>query len=150
MMMPGGGIDKKEYLLCDIHESEKLAQEIAKSLKPSDIIAFYGDLGSGKTFFCQEIIRTLTNNPALNVISPTFNLLQTYHIPKSETIIYHYDLYRLQDQSELYELGIDEALNEKNICLIEWPELIVDILPKTLISVYLKIIENNRRSCIIK
>ena len=141
-------IQKKEYLLKDADDSQKLAQEIADSLHPSNVLAFYGDLGSGKTFFCKEIIRTLITDPSLNVISPTFNLLQNYTL-KNYTI-YHYDLYRLNDISEIYELGIEDAFSENNICLIEWPEIIEAILPKNSMHIRLKIIENNKRSCIIQ
>lgn len=141
-------IEKKEYLLKGLEDSMELAQKIANALKASGVLALYGDLGSGKTFFCQEIIRTLANNPMLNVISPTFNLLQSYEM--QDYTVYHYDLYRLNDISDTDELGIEDAFSEKNICLIEWPEIIETILPKNSMHIRLKIIENDQRSCIIQ
>lgn len=147
-MMLRAGIEQKEYILRDINESQNLAKKIAQSLKPSDVIALHGDLGSGKTFFCREIIRELMQDPSLNVVSPTYNLLQTYQL--TTCTIYHYDLYRIKDQSEFDELGIDDALRETNICLIEWPELIIDILPKKSMHIYLNITENDQRLCIVK
>jgi tRNA threonylcarbamoyladenosine biosynthesis protein TsaE len=135
-----------EYILNNEQDSINLAAQIAKNIKPGDILTFTGDLGSGKTFLCRQIIKGLCGSNT-NVISPTFNLLQIYDWGNCS--IYHYDLYRLKNISEIYELGIEEALTS-NICLIEWPELIKDILPKAIVTFKIEIINENKRRLFIK
>lgn len=130
-------------ILNNQQESIELAHNIAKNLLAGDILTFTGDLGSGKTFLCREIIKYCCGQDT-NVISPTFNLLQTY---KADNFtIYHFDLYRLKSLSETYELGIEEAL-QNNICLIEWPKIIEHILPNSTIKFNLQIIGNGKILC---
>ena len=132
------------YELNDIEESKTLARRIAAGLHKGDIVTFHGDLGSGKTFFAREIIRFYCGNNTI-VPSPTFNILQIYKTDGFS--IYHYDLYRLNSPSDLYELGFEEALGN-NICLIEWPEMAASFLPQG-IEVYLEI-KNDIRVCRIR
>lgn len=101
-------------------ETIKFAIEFAKTITPGTPILLYGTLGVGKTFFTSEIIKTLTSK-SQSVPSPTFSILQTYTSIKGE--IYHYDLYRIKDENELFELDIDNAL-KNHITIIEWPEII--------------------------
>ncbi len=131
-----------EFILKSETETINLAQKIAHKIQKGNILAFSGDLGAGKTFLCRHIIKTLCGSNA-QVVSPTFNLLQIYQAKEFD--IYHFDLYRLKNLEEIYELGIEEALNQ--ICLIEWPEIINDILPKEdLIYIKIKIIDNTTRT----
>lgn len=126
-------------------ETKKLAKLLAQSLKPNDIALLNGDLGAGKTFFCREVIKYFCGENT-SIISPTFNLLQTYKA--SNFTIYHYDLYRLKSPEEIYELGFEEALNG-NLILIEWSEIIKHLLPTTLIEVNLEVLDANKRLCSI-
>ncbi len=135
----------KTILLNNEEESKFLAHSIAKDLRAADIITFSGDLGSGKTFICREIIRHLSGIN-YDVTSPTFNLLQIYTAPKF--LIYHFDLYRLNNSSEIYELGIEEAF-QGNLCLIEWPQIIEEMLPLPITKIHLQITDNNKRQCTI-
>lgn len=135
-----------EYILYSEDDSTNLAIQIANTLKPGDILTFSGDLGAGKTFLCRQIIKQLCGQ-ATNVTSPTFNLLQIYDWKSCS--IYHYDLYRLKDISEIYELGIEEALSS-HVCLIEWPELIEAILPNDTIAVNIGIVDCNKRMVFVK
>lgn len=134
-----------DYILKSEEESQEIAAKIAKSLIPGDVVALYGDLGSGKTFLSRQIIKILCGNN-INVSSPTFNLLQTYSAKQFE--IYHFDLYRLKYPEEVFELGIEEAFSGQ-VCLIEWPELILRYLPKDTINIKLQIIGPSTRSCTI-
>ncbi len=104
-------------------ELENFAQEFAKKLKASDVIALQGDLGVGKTTFSRQLIRSLLNNQDIIVPSPTFNIVQIYEA--TQYSIYHYDLYRIKNIFELDELGFEEAFQD-NITIIEWPEIILD------------------------
>ena len=131
----------QEFTVTSENESKELAHKIALGVKPGDVIAFIGDLGAGKSFFCRQIIKFLCGEDT-KIISPTFNLLQTYDY--DDCTIYHYDLYRLENVSEIYELGIEEALSN-NIILIEWPELVEHLLPDDFLCINIKIIDDARR-----
>ncbi len=135
-----------EYILYSEEDSTNLAIQISNSIKPGYILTFSGDLGAGKTFFCRQIIKQLCGQ-GTKVISPTFNLLQIYDW--KDCSIYHYDLYRLKDISEIYELGIEEAL-ASNVCLIEWPELIDAILPNDTIAFNIQIVDYHKRRVFVK
>ncbi|MCJ7875064.1 tRNA (adenosine(37)-N6)-threonylcarbamoyltransferase complex ATPase subunit type 1 TsaE [Phaeobacter sp. J2-8] len=96
----------------------ELAARIAPRLAAGDVLLLRGDIGAGKTHFCRCLIRSLLTE-AEDVPSPTFTLVQTYPAPVCE--IWHADLYRLGDLSEVDELGLTEAFDTA-ICLIEWPD----------------------------
>ena len=115
-----------DYKTSSEEETIKIAQDMAEHLSSGDILALYGDLGVGKSVFCRALIRTLTHTPDLNVPSPTFSLVQTYETSAFE--IWHFDLYRIEDPEEIYEIGWEEALSG-NLSLIEWPDKIEPLLP---------------------
>ncbi len=104
----------------------EIARDFAKTLTGGEIIALYGDLGMGKSVFARAVIRALCDDPDLLVPSPTFSLLQTYEADIAE--IWHFDLYRLEQPDDVYELGWEEALSG-GIILLEWPERIGNLLP---------------------
>ena len=120
----------------------ELAEVISKTLKPVSIIALKGCLGSGKTFLTKHIISSILGADT-HVTSPTFQLLQIYQATGYE--IYHYDLYRLNNRHEIFELGIEDAMNGKNICIIEWPEIISDLLPQETLAIELGFEDNGER-----
>lgn len=103
-----------------------LAQLTAAFARPRDLIALEGDLGAGKTTFARAFIRSLAGDEALEIPSPTFTLVQGYATPRFD--VAHFDLYRLADEGELVELGLDDAL-ARGIALVEWPERGGELLP---------------------
>ena len=121
-------------------ETAKIAGQLAKTVRIGDVIALYGTLGAGKTAFCRGFIQSLTQ--ATEVPSPTFTLLQVYDTPAFP--IYHFDMYRLKNPLEAYEIGIEDAFAE-GVSLIEWPEKLGNLLPPKHISVYIDIIPEGRR-----
>lgn len=138
----------KEYILDCENDTIKLAEEIASCVDKQSIILLYGDLGAGKTFFSKAFINFFAkaeNRAEENVISPTFNIVKTYNT-KNFTI-FHFDLYRIKHQSEVFELDLDEAFS--NVSLIEWPEIIEDILPYKTFVLHFKL-EDGKRSCIVE
>ncbi len=100
-------------------ETISIAETLADKIEGGDILLLEGPLGAGKSVFARALIRALCANPALEVPSPTFTLVQLYDT-KDKGPLYHFDLYRIEDTEELYELGWEEALSE-GILLIEWP-----------------------------
>lgn len=104
----------------------EFAKSFVTKLKKNSVVAFWGDLGAGKTTLIKYLIATLKNIDPNEITSPTFPYLQIY---EKDPIVYHFDLYRLQDEKEFASLGFDEFLQADGICLIEWPEKIALLLP---------------------
>jgi len=109
-------------------ETIAYANTFAETLSGREIILLSGNLGAGKTVFTKALIRNLCDAKDLEVPSPTFTLVQTYNSPKGP--IYHFDLYRLEDPEEIYELGWEDAMHE-GLCIVEWPERLGGLKPKT-------------------
>lgn len=103
-----------------------LAARIAALLRPGDTLLLSGPIGAGKTAFARALIRAATSNPAEDVPSPTFTLVQTYATPQAE--IWHADLYRLHHPDEALELGLEDAFT-RAICLVEWPDRLGSATP---------------------
>jgi tRNA threonylcarbamoyladenosine biosynthesis protein TsaE len=126
-------MQQQEIYIDDIEQIKILASKIAQNLSIGDVVTFSGDLGSGKTTLIKYFIEHLSTD-SIEVTSPTFNLL---HLYKSNNLeIWHFDLYRLKNKIEAYELGIEDAFIY-GISLIEWPEVIHDLLPENRLDIKL-------------
>lgn len=110
-----------------------VARRLAPALRPGDLVALWGDLGAGKTAFARALIRALTH-PDEETPSPTFTLVQLYD--SDAGTIWHFDLYRLTDPEEVWELGWEEARAE-GVALVEWPSRLGDLLPAERLDVTL-------------
>ena len=113
-------------VLPDELATRRLAIDIANALQPGDVVTLSGDLGAGKTTFARALIHYLAGDPAIEVPSPTFTLLQSYDLPRFH--VTHADLYRTSDASELAELGFED-LPDDTVTLLEWPDRAGDLLP---------------------
>ncbi|MDR1477065.1 MAG: tRNA (adenosine(37)-N6)-threonylcarbamoyltransferase complex ATPase subunit type 1 TsaE [Rickettsiales bacterium] len=120
-------------------DTAELARRIAVELRPGVPVLLRGPLGSGKTFFARAAIRALAGG-LVEIPSPSFSLLQTYDSPAGA--ISHYDLYRLKNADEVFELDFDAALRE-NITLIEWPEIVEDYIKANFAYVEIVFSEEN-------
>jgi tRNA threonylcarbamoyladenosine biosynthesis protein TsaE len=107
-----------------LDEVQKVARLATKAIN-SDIILLSGEVGVGKTTLIKEILRTLKVND--NVNSPTFSIINEY-ITRDKKIVYHIDLYRIKTIDELHSIGFFEYLDSKNLCFIEWGDIIEEIL----------------------
>ena len=128
-----------------IKDYSKVSDYLIKN-KKSNIILLYGNMGSGKTTFIQNLCKNL--GVLDNVLSPTFSLVNEY-ILKDNLLIYHFDLFRVKSVEELIEIGFDEYVYSKNICLIEWPEIAKEIIPNKNIRIKIEINEKLKRDITI-
>ena len=108
-----------------------LGEKIGKEASPGSVFALLGDLGVGKTVFTQGIAEGLEIEEA--ICSPTFTIVQVYE--EGRMPFYHFDVYRIGDIEEMEEIGYDDYFFGEGICLIEWANLIEEILPEKLINV---------------
>ena len=112
-------------------ETFALGQEIGRNAKPGQVYTLTGDLGVGKTVFTQGVAAGLGITEPVN--SPTFTIVQVYE--EGRLPFYHFDVYRIGDIEEMEEIGYDDYFFGGGICLIEWAELIEEILPEDRISI---------------
>ncbi len=119
-------------------ETFEAAEKLAAHLKAGDIVCLSGEMGAGKTLFAQGLAKGLGISEP--VTSPTFTIVNEYtngNIP-----FYHFDAYRIEDPDEMYEIGFDEYLFSGGICLIEWPEMIEELIPDNHMTVTIERGEN--------
>ena len=124
--------------------TRQLAAEVAAALRPGDLVALSGDLGSGKTTFARALIRHLSGDPRMDVPSPTFTLVQSYELAPYTLV--HLDLYRIGGVAELEELGLSELMDEA-VTLVEWPERAGDALPPPRLAIALALAPDLGPTC---
>lgn len=112
------------------NETKLIGKKFAEKLKKGDVVVLTGDLGAGKTKFTEGVLQYFKLDDEIS--SPTFTIVNEY---KNENVtIYHFDVYRLEDEDEFYAIGGEEYF-QKGICLIEWGEMIENVLPKNHIKI---------------
>jgi len=129
----------RKVILKSEQDTISLAKEFAEFVKPGDILALYGQLGAGKTFFTQHLCRFL--GVTENVSSPSYVLMNEY---MGKFPIAHLDLYRLGATEEVLELGLEEMF-EDCLTIIEWPELAEPLLPEKTIRIKFKLVGEDRK-----
>lgn len=112
---------------------ERLARAIEADPSIPRFVAMYGDLGVGKTAFVRGFARVFS--PASTVRSPTFALVNEYSEKNGKLPVYHFDMYRITDEDDLYSIGFDDYLMGKGVCIIEWSENIPYALPQNMLKV---------------
>lgn len=123
--------------------AQEFVQYISSSDLQSNIFAFFGQMGAGKTTFIKAICKEL--GVADDVNSPTFTIVNEYRAAKGFPI-YHFDFYRINKITEAYDIGIDEYFSGDGLCLIEWPEKIQEILPDDCFQVFVYVDDEGNRT----
>lgn len=123
-----------EYSSFSPSDTFKIAEELGKTAKAGDVFCLNGDLGTGKTLFSQGFAKGLRIEESVN--SPTFTIVQEYD--DGRLPFYHFDVYRIEDSEEMEEVGFTDMIYGDGVCLIEWAELIADILPEHYTKVEIK------------
>ena len=132
--------DTLKFEYSDLSELDKVAEIIISFSEGIKILVFEGEMGAGKTTMIKAICKYF--NVEDNVTSPTFSIVNEYH--SSNNIFYHFDFYRLENETEAMDIGCEEYFYSGNYCFIEWPSKIETLLPKEKISIFINF-ENNRR-----
>lgn len=124
-----------------LHDIRKMAETVWKVVGDAKVIAFHGEMGSGKTTFIHALCEVKQVSSTIG--SPTFSIINEYVFPGGT--IFHIDLYRLEDEGEAIRAGVEDCLYSGNICLVEWPEKAPGIFPENTLNVYLDFIDSQTR-----
>jgi tRNA threonylcarbamoyladenosine biosynthesis protein TsaE len=124
----------------------EIASAIIASAK-SKTLLFFGEMGAGKTTLIKEICKQL--DVVDSISSPTFSLVNEYQTSK-EVAVFHFDFYRITDEEEAFDMGIEEYLDNNDWCLIEWPQNVENLLPLEAVKLHLSILENGQRNLQLK
>jgi tRNA threonylcarbamoyladenosine biosynthesis protein TsaE len=135
---------KAIYKLQDL---PKVAMQLYQHFGNKKVWAFYAPMGAGKTTLIHELCSFL--NVEDEVSSPTFAIINQYKSPKENTI-YHMDWYRLKDEEEAIQAGVEDVLFSGSLCLIEWPSIVESLLPNDVVNIEIEIIDNDTRMLIAK
>lgn len=135
----------KRILINNLEEIENVADRFLKLTAGSNVIAFYGTMGAGKTTFIKAICKVLGVPDTVN--SPTFTIINEYRTKEGKSI-YHFDFYRIDKIEEAYDIGFDEFIENGYLSLIEWPEKIETLLPDNILRVQINVLENEVREIV--
>ena len=120
-----------EILIQDLDHIREAARQFISLIGDHTVFAFYGKMGAGKTTFVKAVCEELGVEDVIT--SPTFAIVNKYTTPSSP--IYHFDFYRIKKLEEVYDMGYEDYFYSGNLCFIEWPELIEEVLPDDAVKV---------------
>lgn len=132
----------KEIIADSLDALRDVAEEVVNSLNGRNVVAFCGAMGAGKTTLISAIMEYLGSDDT--VTSPTFALVNQYSTASDE-VVYHFDFYRINRIEEVFDMGYEEYFYSGDLCLIEWPELIEDLLPEDAMVVRIEVLSPTER-----
>ena len=132
----------KEIVIDSPKDLDQVAEALIAALDGRSVVAFCGPMGAGKTTLISAIMEYLGS--ADTVTSPTFALVNQYYTASQEPV-YHFDFYRINSLAEAFDMGYEEYFYSGDLCLIEWPELIEDLLPEDAMVVRIEILSPTER-----
>ena len=134
-----------EILLSSIVDLPKAAEMFCDNIGNNRVFLFYGEMGAGKTTFIKEICKNL--GVKQEVTSPTFAIVNEYISEKYKTI-YHFDFYRINKTSEIFDIGFEEYISSDSLIFIEWPEKMSELIPTQSIKVKINVLNDDKRQII--
>ena len=132
--------------ILSLEDYSQAARTFLKMAGEAAVIAFSGELGAGKTTFIQALCKEL--GVRAEVTSPTFSLVNEYFMPDGSSI-FHFDLYRIEDQSELFDMGYEEYFYSGARCFIEWPEKAIELIPEEALFAEIRVLDNLSREVVL-
>ncbi len=135
---------KHEIIIPSLDKIDDAAQEFLGIMDDATIYAFYGEMGAGKTTFINALSKALgvEDDPTS---SPSFSIINEYRSDTTAELIYHFDLYRLENLEEAFDIGVEDYFDSGALCFIEWPERITDILPDDTVRVDISVLDDDSR-----
>lgn len=131
-----------------LEDIKSAAREFVNLMGDETVFAFYGEMGAGKTTFINALCRVLgVEDDVTN--SPSFSIVNEYRSDTTAELIYHFDLYRIENLEEAFDIGIEDYFDSGALCLLEWPERVEDILPDDTVKVEIRVTGDNTRELII-
>lgn len=135
----------KTVQIKSLENIDEAAREFAAMMGDNTVFAFYGEMGAGKTTFINALSRVLgVKDDATG--SPTFAIISEYRSDTTAELIYHFDLYRVENIDEALDLGIEDYFDSGALCLLEWPERIEDLLPDDTVKVFISVNSDGTRT----
>lgn len=135
----------KEWLIEDIQELDRVAEEFL-NLQRFPLVLLRGDLGAGKTSFVRRLMHILGSTD--QVTSPSYSIANEYHLDNGNHV-YHLDLYRIESPGEAFNIGLEEYLYSGFLCMVEWPQIILDYIEEPYHRVDIEILDGDRRKIIL-
>lgn len=136
----------KEIVAQSIDDLKYVAEAVINQLDGRNVVALCGAMGAGKTTLVSAIMEYLGSTDT--VTSPTFALVNQYNTTTSD-VVYHFDFYRINRIDEVFDMGYEEYFYSGDLCLIEWPELIEDLLPEDAMVVRIEVLSPTERKFVI-
>lgn len=124
----------REIIIRNEEETRSFGHELAKALKPNDVVALVGDLGTGKTTLSKYIAEGLGVKEMIT--SPTFTIVCEYH--SGRLPLYHFDVYRVDDPDTLFEIGAEEYFYAGGVSIVEWADMVAEILPDETLCIFIE------------
>lgn len=134
---------KHELVIASLEEIDAVAREFLTLAEGRKLLAFYGQMGAGKTTFTVALCKALGVGDAVN--SPTFAIVNEYLRSDGEPM-FHFDFYRIRNNAEAMDIGVEDYFYSGHLCIMEWPENIEDLLPEETLRIYIKVNDDLSRS----
>ena len=131
-----------------LEDIKSAAREFVNLMGDETVFAFYGEMGAGKTTFINALCRVLGVEDYVTN-SPSFSIVNEYRSDTTAELMYHFDLYRIENLEEAFDIGIEDYFDSGALCLLEWPERVEDILPDDTVKVEIRVTGDNTRELII-
>ena len=137
-----------EITLSSLDDLAKAAASFLKDMQDKRVFAFYGNMGAGKTTFIKALCEAMGVEDEVN--SPTFALVNEYYIPKTDRHVYHFDFYRINKEEEVYDIGYEDYFYSDSYCIIEWPELVENLLPEETVRAHIAVHPDKTRTIFVQ